>query len=233
MNKLAQGSIVEFLGTFALVFVGAGSIIVAAGEGGGLVSIALAHGLILSIAITCGMYVSGGQFNPAVAIGLVVAGKQSGRNAGVFIVAQLVGAACGAGMLQVLLTPAVANAPAVSLGATIGSLTKAGDVTSVLGFEAIMTFALMMAVLAGTVDDRAHRTGGFTIGLTLAACIFVGGPLTGASLNPARTFGPAVCGGHWDMHWVYWVGPILGAVVAAGVYKAVWQARVVEGGGSR
>ncbi|MFM9995415.1 MAG: aquaporin [Phycisphaerales bacterium] len=227
MSKLAQGCVAEFLGTFALVFFGVGSIILtqpATGGAGSLVTVALAHGLILSIFVTACMYVSGAQFNPAVSIALAVIGKQSGKQAAAFILAQLLAAACGAGLWQLVLGPGTANADAVKLGATIGSLTVAGDTPAVLGIEVVLTFALMVSILMGTVDERAHKLGGFTIGLTVAACILAAGPLTGASMNPARTFGPALCGRHWDMHWVYWAAPLLGATAAALVYRSVWAA---------
>ncbi len=232
MPKLFPPCVAEFLGTFMLVFFGCGSIIISTGVIGGhpvapppisgLVTIALAHGLILSIMVTACMYISGAQFNPAVSIGLVVCGKQPIAKAVLFIAVQLAAAACAAGLLQVLLTPEVANGEGPRLGATIGMLTTEGQEFAVLGIEAVLTFALMWSILAGTVDGRAHKLGGFTIGLTVAACILAAGPLTGASMNPARTFGPAVCGDHWDMHWVYWAGPVLGAGVAALLYKLFW-----------
>ncbi len=225
MNRLVQGCIAEFVGTFVFVFIGVGSSILAqplTGDYGTLATIALAHGLALSVMVTATMYVSGGQLNPAVSLALAVIGKQSGRQAGAFIGAQLFGAACAAGLWQLFLGPSVADSDAVKLGATIGGLTIAGDVTAVLGIEIILTFVLMTAILMGTVDDRAHRLGGFVIGLTVAACIMVAGPLTGASMNPARTFGPALCGRHWDMHWAYWVAPIIGATAAALLYRYAW-----------
>jgi MIP family channel proteins len=234
MTKTTQACVCEFLGTFALVFFGCASIIVtggsiggqpimAPGTSGGLVTVALAHGLILSIAICSGMYVSGGLFNPALTLGMVVAGKKTFPEAVMFIVVQLLGAACAAGLLLVVLSPEVANSADVKLGATIGKLTEMRFFWGVIAFEAIGTFALMTSVLAATVDDRAHKLGGFVIGLTLAAAILAIGPLTGGSLNPARTFGPAVSGSHWDMHWAYWLGPVAGACLAAVVYREVWH----------
>jgi MIP family channel proteins len=232
MTKSTQACVSEFLGTFALVFFGCASIIVTRGSiggeriyegGGGLMVVAFAHGLALAVATCAGMYISGGQFNPALSLGLVVAGKQSlGRAIG-FIVVQLVGAACAAGLLQVVLSPSVANSADVKLGATIGKLTEMRFFWGVIAFEAVATFALMMAMLASTVDDRAHKLGGFVIGLTFAAAMLAIGPLTGGSMNPARSLGPALSGSHWDMHWAYWVGPIAGACLAAVVYREVWH----------
>ncbi len=228
MKNLLSACLAEFVGTFGLVFFGAGSIILthaAPGSGASLITIALAHGLILSICVTAFMYISGGQFNPAVSLALIVAGKQKPVKAVAFIVFQLLAAASAAGLLQLFLSPEMANDAKCNLGATIGSLTTAGNMPAVFGIEAILTFFLMIAILAGTVDDRAHKLGGFTIGLTVAACILAAGPLTGASMNPARTFGPAICGNHWNMFWVYCVAPTSGACIAALMYRKFWQAR--------
>ncbi len=224
MKKLFPGCVAEFLGTFALTFFGAGAIIMTAKEfngAGSLVTVAMAHALILFVFITGCAYVSGAQFNPAVSIGLIVAGKQSPGRAAAFIVAQLLGASCAAGMLQALLTPEIANGQA-ALGATIGELTKTGLVAPVIGLEAIATFALMFVILTTAVDTRAGPLGPLAIGMTVGACILAIGPATGASMNPARTFGPAICGNRWVMFHAYLIGPIIGACAAAAVYRAVW-----------
>jgi MIP family channel proteins len=238
MNKLSAGFIAEFIGTFALVFFGAGSILMAAGHLGaqriepsaGLVTIALAHGIALFVFITGSMYISGGQFNPAVSFGLVVAGKQSPAQAGAYIVAQLLGAISAAALLQFIVGRDatgtwIANDAGVKLGATIGKLTELHDGRAVIITEGIATFALMFAVLAATVDERAHKLGGLVIGLTVTMCILAIGPLTGGSMNPARTLGPALVGGHWEMHWAYWIGPLAGAGLCAVVYREVWVGR--------
>ncbi len=231
MTPLAKGCVAEFIGTFALVFFGAGSILMTAdatGGAGSLVTVALAHGIALAVFITGAMYISGGQFNPAVSIGLLAAGKQSPGQTGAFILTQLAAGACAAGMLVFTLTPEVTNnwddvaKTGTNVGATMGSLTHEGKVLSVLVLEALQTFALVFVVLTTAVDARAHKLGGICIGLTVAMCILAFGPMTGSSMNPARTFGPALYG-HWDMHWVYWIGPILGASLAALVYRFVWM----------
>jgi len=223
--KLARASIAEFLGTFALVFFGAGSIIMTqpAIGAGGLVTVALAHGLTLAVFITGAMYISGGQFNPAVSLGVLLAGKQDARTAGTYILVQLLGAACAAGMLMALLGSDLANDESVRLGATLGRFSGAEHARpgGVVGLEAIGAFALVFVVLTTVVDGRSHRLGGFYVGLTVTQCILAFGPLTGASMNPARSFGPALYG-HWDMHWAYWFGPMLGAAGAAMVYRFVW-----------
>lgn len=225
MKNLTAGCVAEFLGTFALTFFGCASIMLttpAAGSAGSLVTVALAHAFILFVFIASCMYISGAQFNPAVSIGAVVAGKQSVGQAAAFIVVQLLAAACAVGMLRLLLPDAIANAPEAMHGATIGSMTKAGLMGKVIGVEAILTFALMFVILASTVDDRGHKLGGLPIALTVGACILAAGPLTGASMNPARSFGPVVCGNHWVMFPAYVIGPVAGAVIAALVYRTFW-----------
>lgn len=233
MNKLARGSVAELIGTFLFVFIGIGSIIVAKNNpAAGILGIALAHGLALAMAITFCMSVSGGQINPAVSIALVVARKQDPKTAAAYIAAQLVGAACAAGMLQLLLGPETANAPGINLGATLGAMSLPGTWPHVMGIEILCTFFLMISVLGSVVDPRAPKLGGLPVGMTVAAAILFAGPLTGGSMNPARSFGPAVCGGHWTVHWVYWVGPIIGACLAALAYRAIWEAPAPKSGES-
>lgn len=231
MNQLTRGAIAEFIGTCLFVFVGIGSIVAMKNNpGASVIGVAIAHGLALGIAITCCMAVSGGQLNPAVSIGLVVAGKQKPATAGVYIVAQLLGAATAAGLIQLALTPEMANVQNIWLGATKGVMTQSENSLAVVVIEAVCTFFLMMAVLAAVVDPRAAKLGGLPVGLVVTAAILFAGPLTGASMNPARTFGPAVCGRHWDMHWAYWVAPVMGAAAAALVYRTVWEGKAGPAG---
>lgn len=220
-NDLIAGVSSEFIGAFALTFAGAAAIINTGGEN--LVAIALAHGLVLAVTISALMHVSGGQFNPAVSIALGVIGKQPWPRAVAFVVAQLVGAVAAAFVLKSVFAPDAVNA--VRLGATLGSMSSGENAAPmmVLGLEIIATFMLMMAVLGTAVDQRGvgktSAVGGFGIGLTLTAMIFAIGPATGASLNPSRSFGPALVGGYWDIQWVYWAGPIVGATLAALVWS--------------
>lgn len=228
MSMTARACVSEFLGTFALVFFGAGSIVMLHPDLGGsasLVTIALAHALVLIVGVECCAYLSGAQFNPAVSVALVLAGKQSPGRAAIFIATQLLAAAGAAGLLRFLLGDAVTQHESVRLGATIGRLTDAGDVAGVFGLECIGTFLLMWAILAAVVDRRAGKLGGACVGLAVGVCILAFGPLTGASMNPARTFGPAVCGGYWQFHWVYWAAPLVGASAAALVYRFVWDSK--------
>ena len=220
-----KASLAEFVGTFALMFAGGGAIIVTAGEN--LVAIAFAHGLILAVMVSATMHISGGQINPAVSVALGLVGKQPWSKAGTFIVAQVLGAVVAALLLKTLLSGAyeVGN-----IGATLGEFSRAGGENyhpaKVLGLEAIATFFLMWVIMGTAVDQRGvgktAAIGGLGIGLTLTAAILCIGPATGASLNPARSFGPALVAGAWTMHWAYWVGPIVGAALAAYAYKVVF-----------
>ena len=217
MNKQLRGIIAEFVGTFGFVFIGAGAILTDVYTRGalGLIGVALAHGLMLSIMVSAFMATSGGQFNPAVSLGLVIARKQDIRTAMSYIIAQLAGGVLAAMVLRALFSPEVwqvvkLGTPAIAPG--INPLTA-------MGIEIVLTFLLMLAIFGTAVDGRAPKIGGFGIGLTVAADILVGGPLTGASMNPARSFGPALAAGFWNDHWVYWVAPILGASIASLVYS--------------
>ncbi len=224
---IRRAIVAEFVGTFALMFIGGGAIIVTGGEN--LLAIALAHGLILAVMVSATMHISGGQINPAVSIGLALIKKQPWSQAGVFILAQLAGAIAAAFVLKWSLGGAfeVGN-----IGATLGTLTDevAADKTNVpaaLVLEAIGTFFLMFVIMGTAVDKRgvggSAAIGGFGIGLTLAAVILCIGPATGASLNPARSLGPALVAGVWLNHWVYWIGPIVGAGIDAFVYNTVFS----------
>ena len=233
--------IAEFIGTFALVFVGGGAIIVtvalgtgggtgAGAGGGGLLAVALAHGLILGVMVSATMHISGGQINPAVSTALGIIGKQSWGQAALFIVAQLLGAVAAAFLLDVLFasleTPdgAASAVETARLGATLGGMGLGAG--AVFGLEVIATFFLMFVIMGTAVDDRGvgktAAVGGLAIGLTVSADILCFGPLTGASMNPARSFGPALVASAWEMHWVYWAAPIVGAALAALVYHGVF-----------
>jgi MIP family channel proteins len=216
MNRKLRPVLAEFVGTFGFVFVGAGAIIADVYTRGalGLMGVALAHGLMLSVMVSAFMAVSGGQFNPAVSVGLWVARKQDLQTALSLIAAQLIGASLAGFLLRSIYSPEVwqpvhLGTPALAVG--INPLTG-------MGIEIVLTFFLMIAIFGTAVDSKAPKLGGFGIGLTVAADILVGGPLTGASMNPARSFGPALAAGFWEFHWLYWIGPIVGASLAAWFY---------------
>lgn len=206
--------IAEFIGTFALIFIGSAAIAIG-GKDAGLVGVALAHGLVLSIMISALGHISGGVFNPAVSVGLWVARKLDTGKAISYIIAQVLGGLAGGYLLSALMGPqaAATGTPALASGVSVG----AGVV-----MEAILTFFLMTAILGTAVDPRGPKgLAGFGIGIVLVFDILAGGPMTGASMNPARTLGSGLPGGALANHWVYWVGPILGAVVAALVYQFI------------
>lgn len=214
--------IAEAIGTFFLCFAGIGAII-ATGEpvnsGAGLVGIALAHGLALSIAVSIFAGVSGSHFNPAVTLGMLSTGRITPPKAGVYIIAQLVGATIAAFCCSMIYPEAAVNA--AKLGIPLPSAWV--DTPVLLLTEFILTFLLMTAIFGTAVDDRAPgmKLGGFAIGLTVAFDILAAGPVTGASMNPARSFGPALVHGLFDKHWCYWIAPIAGAIVAAQLYDKV------------
>lgn len=210
-------AVAELIGTFYLVFIGASAAVLDHYlQGGvGLIGFALANGLALGTGVTATMNISGGVLNPAVAIGLWALGKLQGAMTLVYIVAELVGATL-AGLLVYAAFPAAhvaavhAGSPALGAGFTPGQ--------GVL-LEAVLTFLLMTSVLLTAVDRRAPSgIGGYGIGLTVLFSVLAGGAATGAALNPARSFGPALVSGFWADHWVYWLGPIAGALMASAIY---------------
>src|SRR5438552_14842014 len=211
--------IAELIGTFAFVFIGAGSIITNTLTQGaiGTLGIALAHGLALSIMITVFAATSGGHINPAVTIAMLVTRRIAPLLGLLYIVAQLVGATLAGLLLRAVYPQAVWQA------AQLGTSMLAPGVSFGTGVlvEAALTFFLLLAVFGTAVDPRAPKIGGFGIGLTVAFDILMGGALTGASMNPARTFGPALAGGFWNGWYVYWIGPVAGGVIAGMVYDRI------------
>jgi len=209
----------EAVGTFLFFFVGAGAIIVNTGTEGGvsLVGIALAHGLVLGVLVSAMGAVSGGHFNPAVTLGVWIAGRIASRTAVTYVIAQLVGALIAGLTLRAVFAesmwvPAQLGTPALGLGF--------GPVAGI-AVEAILTMVLLFAVFGTAIDPRAPKIGGLAIGLAVAADIMIGGPVTGAAMNPARWFGPAVAGGFLDNWYVWIIGPVIGAAVAAAIYRGV------------
>lgn len=219
----ARPLVAEFIGTFALIFVGVGAI-AADGithGGAGLVGIALAHGLTIAVMVSATAAVSGGHLNPAVTIAALVGGKIDGKGALGYIVAQCAGAIVAAWLITLAIpAPALAavNMGTPALGAGIG--VGQGLVT-----EAVLTFFLAFVVYGTAIDHRAPKVGGLFIGLTVTLDILVGGPITGAAMNPARHLGPALLGGGLDNLWLYWVGPLIGGVLAGLAYHNLLEAK--------
>ncbi len=224
MNICIKSCLAELVGTFTLCFVGAGAIIMDSYTGGGvgLVGIALAHGLALSVAVTATMNVSGGQINPAITLGLMSVGREKSSQGIANIISQLIGGAIG-GLLLVLLFPADAVDAALVGTPVLADGVGAGKG---IGIEAVGTFLLAMAVFGTAVGSKAPKgMAGFGIGLTLSFVILAIGPLTGAALNPARHFGTAIFAGEFSPMLVYWIGPVVGAVISFQLCS-----RILEGG---
>lgn len=217
-----QALVAEFVGTFALVFAGAGA---AALGLGGLVGVAFAHGLVVVGMVYAYGHLSGAHINPAVSIAVWAAGRMPPVRAVLYVLVQLLGGlAAGYALCYVL------GGAETGLGVTVlASGLEAGGATihvtppAGVFVEAVLTFFLANAVLHCAVAGRAGELAGMGIGLTLVFCILVGGPLTGASLNPSRTLGPAAAAGNFTDFWVYLVGPVLGGVLAALLFRGVTE----------
>lgn len=210
--------VAEAVGAFTLIFVGTGAVMVAAGKTNiGLIEIAFAHGLAIALMVSALGAVSGGHFNPAVTVAMWVTRRIGTISAAGYVVAQLAGAVLASLALLALFPEGLrdeAKMGAAALGPGI-------DFARGVGIEAILTFFLVIVIFGTAVDARAPKLGGIAIGLTITMAILAAGPLTGAAMNPARAFGPAVVAGVWDDHVVYWIGPIIGAVAAGLFYHYV------------
>ena len=223
-HKLSTSLLAEFIGTFALIFIGAGA---GALGIGGLVGVALAHGfVIVGFAYAYG-HISGTHINPAVTLGVWAAGKIDAARAVSYIVFQTVGGIAGALALRWVLGGTGTGLGMTQLATSLEVKGTTISIAPVVGLvlEAILTFFLVNAVMNAGISGKATIPGGLAIGLTLAFCILMGGPLTGASLNPARSIGPAVAMGNFNDLWVYLVGPALGGIVAGLLYKTVFEER--------
>ena len=218
MDRGAASYWAEFLGTFTLCFVGQGAICaqeLLGPQGPGLLGIAIAHGLALAVMVSALGAVSGAHFNPAVTLGFLVTRRQSAASALRYAAAQLAGAVVASYLISVFWPRSVWEA--VRLGAAVLQTEVPAPAGAVI--EMILTFLLVTAVWGTAVDERAPRIGGFGIGLAVTMGILVGGPLTGAALNPARAFGAALVAGAWENHWVWWIGPLLGGAAGAAAYR--------------
>ena len=215
----------ELIGTFTLCFIGIASVIVAPQFG--IVAPALGHGLVLVGLIFAYGHISGAQFNPAVTIGLLVGGKIEPVKAGAYIVAQFIGGVIAA-YLVVMLVGGAEGAAVLgfvgegnfNFGQTTGFLTE-NNVWQAAGVEAVLIFFLMSAIYQGAVYSKAGNNAALAIGLTLAACIFAAGGMTGASVNPARTLGPALVAGELAYVLPYFVGLFAGGALAGVVHAYV------------
>lgn len=202
--------IAEFIGTFALIFIGAGALAIGSAN---LVGVALAHGLVIVTFAYAYGHISGTHINPAVTLGLLIAGEIEFVAAIGYWIVQFLG-----GILGAVLLNAVLPNPG-DLGVTI----LAESVTPVQGLviEIVLTFFLVNTIFNTAVSGKAGNFAGLAIGLTLVLAILMGGPLTRASLNPARTLGPAIVSGNYADMWLYFVGPCVGTILAALLYISV------------
>ncbi|MGZ4319765.1 MAG: aquaporin [Gaiellaceae bacterium] len=213
-QDMLRRGVAEFVGAFTLIFIGGGAGII---SGHDIVAVALANGLAIGIMVSNLGHISGGHFNPAITAGFLATRRIKARIAGLYWVFQLGGAIVAALILRWLFKkPAILGAvPSVAHGFPVGRA---------LVLEMIMTFFLVWAVFATAVDERGafKAIAGLAIGLTITIDVFVGGPITGAAMNPARAFGPEVAANLWANGWIYWVGPVVGALVAGLGYEYLY-----------
>ena len=210
----------EFIATSLFVFLGAGAVVVTGGLPNGtldparLVAIALAHGMAIAVLVYATAHISGGHINPAVTFAAWLTRKISAARGLMFIVAQLSGAVVGALLLLVTIPDAA--------DANLGAHALGPDVSVGMGFvmEIVVTFALVFVIFATAVDRGGiGNHAPLAIGLTVLVDHLIAVPITGASMNPARSFGPALVAGEWSYHWIYWGAPLLGGAVAGLVYQ--------------
>ncbi|MEG4271780.1 MULTISPECIES: MIP/aquaporin family protein [unclassified Microcoleus] len=211
--ECSREAIAEFLGTFILVFAGTGAVMVNKTSGGSVthLGISFVFGAVVTAMIYALGHISGAHFNPAVTLGFWASGFFPKYKVLPYVLAQCAGAIAASQVLLITLGK-VAN-----LGAT---LPLNGNWLQSLILETVLTFILMFVILGSGLDRRAHiGFAGIAIGLTVGLEAAFMGPITGASMNPARSLGPALVGGIWEHHWVYWVAPIWGAQLAVAVYR--------------
>jgi len=213
----------ELIGVLLFVFVGAGSVVIVTGvlglspaeDAGALVAIAVAHGLAIATMVSATAKISGGHINPAVTFAAVITGRIKAGPGALYVAAQLIGAVIGALLLQIVVVGSIEG----NLGAhSLNGTALASDGAGVL-VEIVLTFVLVFTVFAVAMDPRGMgNLAPIAIGFAVLIDHFVGVPLTGASMNPARSFGPALVANEWADHWVYWVGPLAGGGLGGLVY---------------
>jgi len=223
MPKLLRPLTAELIGTLLFVFFGAGSIVMNSASGGNLgpLAVALAHGVGMGVIISATLSISGGHMNPAVTFAIALAGRIDWRSAISYMVAQLAGGLLGALLVNAFM-------PVGPVTATLAGTPQLGpSVSFVQGIwiEAVLTFFLVSAVFGTAVSPDAPKIGGFGIGLAIFVAALVGGNLTGAMMNPARALGPAIVAHDLHAQAVYWIGPLLGAAVAGGLWRLALRAR--------
>ncbi len=213
--------IAEAVGTFFLVLIGPGAVMVDAYSGGALghAGVALAFAFVVTAMVYALGHLSGAHINPAVTIGFWSVRRFPGREVVPYVVAQALGAVAASALLRALLGP----------GGHVGATLPAVSVGRAFAVEWLLSFALMFVIMAVATDERvANGFGGIAVGLTVGFCALMGGPLTGASMNPARSLGPALVAAEWTAHWIYWIAPLTGMVVAARLYEFLRGAAAVR-----
>ena len=224
MYNLTQKLVAEFLGTFALVFFGAGAVCVdfylRASGGLGPLAVALAPGLAFAIMVSAIGHISGGHFNPAITIAFWVTKRLSTLDSLSYWAAQFLGAVVAAFFLKLVIPEEIANN--VFLGSP--ELMRDFPHWSGMALEGVATFFLVFVVFAMLADERGtfRSVGGFAIGLTITLGVLVAGPFTGGALNPARAFGPELVSRHWLNWGIYWVGPLSGGFLAGLLYDSLF-----------
>ncbi|MCZ0904002.1 aquaporin, partial [Microcoleus sp. HI-ES] len=211
--ECSREAIAEFLGTFILVFAGTGAVMVNKTSAGSVthLGVSFVFGAVVTAMIYALGHISGAHFNPAVTLGFWASGFFPKYKVLPYVLGQCAGAIAASKLLLITLGE-VAN-----LGATIP---LNGNWLQSLILETVLTFILMFVILGSGLDRRAHiGFAGIAIGLTVGLEAAFMGPITGASMNPARSLAPALVGGIWEHHWVYWVAPIWGAQLAVAVYR--------------
>lgn len=218
MTQGVRRAVSEGIGTFFLVLIGTGAVMLDARTEGALgpVGVALATGFVVTAMIYAVGHISGAHINPAVTLAFCSIGRFPARSVPGYLAGQCAGAAAAAAVWRLIL------GDLADLGVTVPAI----PIGSALIVEGLLSFALMFVIVAVATDPRvAGGVAGLAVGLTVAFDVLVGGPLTGASMNPARSFGPALVAGAWSGHWIYWLAPIAGTVAAAMTYEALRPAR--------
>jgi len=221
-RTMAERLTAEFIGTLTLIFIGAGSIVMLTTFGlmpAGIIGVAFAHGIAIAVMVSAVGHVSGAHFNPAVTIGAWITQKIKSADAIGYIFAQLAGGTAGALLLRLSLPKKVLDTAQFGTPQVVPGLSNGQAVL----IEAILTFFLVWVIFATAIDPEGAfgKIAGLAIGLVITMDILMGGLFTGAAMNPARSFGPALVGGTWKGWWVYWVGPVAGGIVAASLYDGL------------
>jgi MIP family channel proteins len=214
--------IAEAIGTFFLVLIGPGAAMVDAFSHGaiGHAGVALSFAFVIVAMIYATGHLSGAHLNPAVTLGFWSARRFPAREVAPYIAAQCIGAVAA----SLALRTAIGNVG--DMGATLPAV----SVGAAFAVEWLLSFALMFVIMAVATDERvASGFAAIAVGLTVGFCALMGGPLTGASMNPARSFGPAIVGGAWRAHWIYWAAPITAAMAAARTYEFLRGVRAPSG----